>query len=305
MNTTNSDPRSQLGSSGAPRAAGANVAPQYFEFGHMDPTVVTPSGGRQWWVRSQALVIGYLELAAEDPVTLGDHPDEYMVIVPEGSAPISISAGADHTNAVAGQLVAVPSGNSTISSADASVVVGVFSSQSADLCARSANADFYESPDPNVAAWTPWPAATGGPALRVYDAGTVPPDPDRFGRIYRCSSVMVNWLYPSLGPREPDKLSPHHHDDFEQISLQLGGSFVHHIRTPWTSDMADWRDDEHHHTSSPSVTVIPPPSIHTSQAVGGSLHQLIDIFAPPRFDFSARPGWILNADDYPMPEDTA
>ena len=121
----------------------------------------------------------------------------------------------------------------------------------------------------------------------------------RFGNIFRCSTVMVNVINPDPGARNPAKMSPHFHDDFEQLSLQIDGDYVHHIRTPWTTNLADWRGDEHQLCTAPALIVIPPPTMHTSQGVGDHRHQLIDIFCPPRVDFSLRPGWVLNHDDYP------
>jgi hypothetical protein len=74
------------------------------------------------------------------------------------------------------------------------------------------------------------------------------------------------------------------------------------MRSPWGRDMTVWREDEHYEIGAPSVTIIPPLEIHTSQSVGPELNQLIDIFAPPRVDFSLTPGKVTNADEYPMPE---
>jgi len=147
----------------------------------------------------------------------------------------------------------------------------------------------------------PWPRSPAGERLRVYRIDDYPVQAGRFGRLFRCTTLMVNWGEGSDGPRDTSRMSPHAHDDFEQCSLCLAGDYVHHIRTPWTSNLAAWRDDEHRFIASPSVTIIPPPALHTSQAVNQGFHHLIDIFSPPRVDFSRQPGWVLNADEYPVP----
>ena len=85
--------------------------------------------------------------------------------------------------------------------------------------------------------------------------------------------MMINWLEPSSGPRDVTQITPHAHPDFEQCSLVLEGEYVHHLRWPWTTNLLDWRDDDHQVCRSPSVTVIPPTSIHTSQAIGQGTNQ--------------------------------
>ncbi len=301
-----SDLRTALASKPASSAGtGANIPAQYFEFGELPPDDTSVSGAATWWTRSQSIVVGFTKAASGAVLERSGQPDEYVVLVVDPGASVEAVAGEDRVAAVGRALLVMPPGASSVTATSDATIVRLFTAQSEDLAARCRNADAYAEADPNVAPFAAWPSSPDGDRIRAYDMDAITADPQRFGRILRCSTFMVNWFFDAKGPRDPSKLSPHHHDDFEQLSLQLAGDYVHHIRTPWTPDLGQWRDDEHQACSSPAVTVIPPPAIHTSQAVGEGSHLLIDIFAPPRYDFSARPGWVVNAGDYPMPADAA
>ena len=295
------DPRSQLTPTTVRSAPGVPAAPQYFEFGGLEPDDVTEAGTRSWIVRSQNCCVVYSDARAGDRLIRAGQPDEYMVLFPAPDASAVVSAGGERRDVAGSTVAVVPPGASEIEMASGGVVVRVFSNATADLLDRCRNAASYAEPDPNVAPFAPWPDPPAGHRIRLYPLADVANDGTRFGRIFRCSTLMVNYLDPTDGPRDPAKLSPHHHDDFEQVSLQLAGDYVHHMRTPWTVNMADWRDDEHVRCASPAVAVIPPPIVHTSEAVDDTWHQLVDIFCPPRLDFSQRAGWVLNHDEYPLP----
>lgn len=103
-----------------------------------------------------------------------------------------------------------------------------------------------------------------------------------------------------LVPRDETQLTPHAHADFEQVSVALEGRWLHHLRVPWTPNRHHWKPDRTIDIGSPSVTVIPAGVIHTSQGIAGAGMRLIDVFSPPRVDFSQR-GLVDNAADYPPP----
>ena len=107
---------------------------------------------------------------------------------------VELRAGDRTVEATGPALVVMPPGDSSMTVRSDGAVVRLFTSRSADLCDTSRNSEFYESPDPNVGSFEAWPDPVDGPAIRVYDLESVPSHPDRFGRIFRCSTLMVNWL---------------------------------------------------------------------------------------------------------------
>ncbi|CAN5308101.1 hypothetical protein BH09ACT5_BH09ACT5_00320 [soil metagenome] len=272
-------------------------ASQWIEFLSLEPTETGAHGSRTWTARAANLVISYTEAKAGDVFARTGQPDEYTVLVYSDSAPFRVIAGDESAEVAEEAFVVVPPGDSSIEVTGDGTLIRLFSAVADDLREGALNAEAYAEPDLRAAPLEPWPDPVGGFRLRVYTLADTPIAEGRFGRIFRTTNLMVNFLAEEPGPRNKHKLSPHFHDDFEQVSLAVKGTFVHHIRYPWGPDSEQWRPDESRQIATPSICIIPPPTVHTTQGIGEH-QQLIDIFSPPREDFSAS-GWVLNAEDYP------
>ncbi|NEA16793.1 hypothetical protein [Streptomyces halstedii] len=298
-----SDPRASLAGAADTRDSGAPIAPpEFFDLRASAPETGGTPEERTFVVRGQNVVLVHTFAHGGDELDNGAPGGEVAVLTTDDAASYEVvRADGTATTVDAPGLTVVPPGASRLRVLTDGPIVRLFESTEGEWAERAVNADSYTRPHPRVAALTRWPEPTGEERVRVYPLSAVAEQPGRFGRIFRTRAFMVNFLPALDGPRDPRKLSPHDHADFEQLSLATEGEFVHHIRTPWLPDRTTWREDDHVHLGSPSLAVIPPPTVHTSEAHAGGRHLLVDIFSPPRTDFSQKPGWVLNADDYPMP----
>lgn len=265
---------------------------------HDQPPQDETAGARTWVARGANFVVSVSEVVAGTRLARHAQPDEYMVYLPDCGA--TLRAGHEAVD-VEGQSVAiVPPGDSELVARGSGQVVRIFSHHAKDLLALASNAAEYADAPADVAPLVPWPTPPDGFRLRTYSLADHT-QADSNMRIFRSTNLMLNVLTPRMVPRDVHKLSPHSHADFEQGSLALRGQWIHHLRYPWVPDMSAWRDDEHLEVGSPSLTVIPPKAIHTSRNLNAGGAWLIDIFAPPRLDFSSKPGKVANEHDYPMP----
>ena len=258
---------------------------------------------RKWYGRGHNFMVCYVEAKAGARITRAAQPDEFVILSPQHSTELRVESEHGAEDIPGYSVVVVPAGASTIHvKTDGSFFV-LYTTRSQDLAAKAVNAAAYAAPRDHVAPLVPWPQPVDGPRIRRYSMD-VASEPGRFGRIWRCTTFMVN-LFVEDAPRDIEKVSPHFHDDFEQGSLLMTGAMSHHVRWPWTSNMRNWLPDAHMDCTSPSLAVIPPPAIHTSNGTGSELRLMVDVFCPPRIDFSQKPGWVLNAAQYPMPAEAA
>jgi len=279
-----SDPRGALSPTGD-HAAGAVPAASFLEFGGRPPSEVS-SGLTTWFARSRDLFIAYSIADAATTLPALTETGEHVALVFDAEFELDGQRGVDDS------FVSIPAPTAIALGAPARVL-RLFTSVPDELASRALNSADFSTPIADV----PSAPVTSVDGLVRIRSLAVPPVDGRFGRIFSSARLMVNVMYPTMGPRSSDELSPHSHSDFEQCSISLEGDFVHHLRWPWNHRLTDWRDDLHQTVSSPSLAAIPAGVIHTSPAVGEGTHLLIDAFTPPRADFAAMPGWVLNATD--------
>lgn len=252
-------------------------------------------GVRSWITRAANFAIVVSEGTAGSSFS-GTAVDEQFVYTLEGG--VRVNAGGQSIELGAEDLAIVPPGPWTIHFTNPGHVVHQITTDE-PLAKHAANAATYAAGAPEVAKSEPWPEPVGGYRLRRYSTLEAYA---RGGMVhaFRTRKLMMVPYARFLEPRDETQLSPHSHADFEQGSVALEGGWVHHLRVPWVPDKRAWRPDLHLEVDSPSTTIIPAGVIHTSQGIAGEGMRLIDVFAPPRVDFSEK-GWVDNAADYPMP----
>lgn len=262
---------------------------------YADKPQLEGQGVRSWITRGANFAIVASEGSAGSSFS-GTAVDEQFVYALEGG--VKISAGGQSVELGVEDLAIIPPGPWTIHFAQAGHVVQQITTDE-PLAKHAANAATYAMGAPEVAKSEAWPEPVGGYRLRRYSTLEAYA---RGGMVhaFRTRKLMMVPYARFLEPRDETQLSPHSHADFEQGSVALEGQWLHHLRVPWGADRRAWRPDVHLEVGSPSTTIIPAGVIHTSQGIAGEGMRLIDVFAPPRVDFSEK-GWVDNAADYPMP----
>lgn len=255
--------------------------------------------GKVWYHRTQNSVTVHLTGPKGATFTRVGNPDEYFVWALFTG--VRVTAGDETIEGKAGSVFIVPPGDSVVELTEEGSVWLGFTSRAADLIDRCPNKTEYEPPVDNIAPIYELGAPVDGYALRHYDLDQGDAGPRCF--VHRTAMSRFGWPLRSQ-PRDPGKMSPHDHEDFEQASLIVAGTLVHHMRRHWGRDSREWLPDEHQIVIAPAIAISKPPDIHTTQAItSGSTVGLIDFFCPARWDMVTTDGMVTNNGIYPVPDE--
>jgi hypothetical protein len=243
------------------------------------------------WVRAANFAVACRDVGEGDRLVRAGQSDEYLALLIGTGARLETASGT--IEAPADALAIVEPGDSAIELAGAGRVVLAATTRSEDVARDAVNADAYRSHPAAIAALG---APVAGSGTRIHALADHPAGEGEM-RVFRSGDLMINVFGPRHQRRDPARLTPHWHDDFEQGSVVLAGTWTHHLRYPWVPDRSAWREDQHLRCGAPSVTIIPAGVEHTSEDSGDGVSWLVDVFAPPRADFLAR-GIVRNAADY-------
>lgn len=247
-----------------------------------------------WCATAANLAVVVSRVTAGSLIEVPNEPDESAVLVVGGSADVRVETADDAVTAQPHSLVIAPPGGHWITALTDGYLYRVFSKLSPtyarcnELAPASVNieaSDLVQGPEP-----------IDGYRLRHYRLSDYA-DQNLMLHGFVTRSLMFSIVQPQDVARSPTTLSPHLHDDFQQISLVTLGTWVHHLRRAWGPDRTAWVADEHVTVESPAVSVIHAPDIHTSQSIGKGPYQIVDLFAPARTDPAFR-GVVLNAAEY-------
>ncbi len=256
-------------------------------------------GPHRWVARGHNFIVEWIEATA--PAQCVQISSEHEVILLPFGAPVKLATSAAEIEAPARSVCVAPPGKLRITLAAGGRCAVLCSSRADTAAPAPLNAERYKAVDSRIVSSTPaWSRNVGDGSVDVFlvDEITAPADSPRL-KMFQSSTMSINWAEYE-GPRDRRMLSPHSHSSFEQGSLALDGDFIHHLRWPWSKDATQWREDAHVRLGSPSLMVVPPDVVHTTEGVEQQHHLLIDVFSPPRRDFIEK-NWVANAGNYAMP----
>ena len=157
---------------------------------------MTTLGTRSWFVRSQNCCVAF-SMAQPRRLAHAQRPARRV----HGAVPVGRLGGHRHRrgrpSGDPGQLGRrwCRPGRARSRSTAAGPVVRLFSTGPRTCWRGAATPTSTPSRDPNVTPFAPWPDPADGHRVRVYRLADIPADPGRFGRILRCSTIMVNYFY--------------------------------------------------------------------------------------------------------------